>query len=45
MSANAVDVVTLAELGLIERTDRGGVVCPHADIHVDVHLGSPLRVA
>ena len=36
------DVVVLAELGLIERTDNGGVVCPYGDIHVDVHLGSPL---
>ncbi|MEJ2632446.1 MAG: transcriptional regulator [Acidihalobacter sp.] len=32
------DVGVLAELGLIERTDRGGVYCPFADIHVDMHL-------
>ncbi len=32
------DVTTLTELGLIERTDRGGVVCPYDDIHVDMHI-------
>ncbi len=32
------DVTILAELGLIERTDRGGVVCPYDDIHVDMHI-------
>lgn len=26
------DVTALADLGLLERTDRGGVVCPFADI-------------
>jgi hypothetical protein len=31
-------VTALADLGLLERTDRGGVVCPFADIHVDMHL-------
>ncbi len=25
-------------LGLIERTDRGGVVCPYDDVHVDMHI-------
>ena len=32
------DVVVLAELGLIERGDRGEVMCPFADIHIDMHL-------
>jgi predicted transcriptional regulator len=32
------DVTALADLGLLERTDRGGVVCPFADIHGDMHL-------
>ncbi|PKM45139.1 MAG: hypothetical protein CVV05_07130 [Gammaproteobacteria bacterium HGW-Gammaproteobacteria-1] len=32
------DVEALAELGLVERTDSGGVLCPYTDIHVDMHL-------
>ncbi|WP_295585471.1 transcriptional regulator [uncultured Lamprocystis sp.] len=32
------DVSALADLGLVERTERGGIVCPFADIHVDMHL-------
>ena len=32
------DVTTLTDLGLIERTERGGVVCPYDDIHVDMHI-------
>ena len=32
------DVVALAELGLLERTDAGGVVCPFASLHIDMHL-------
>lgn len=32
------DVTVLAELGLLDRTERGGVVCPFTDIHVDMHL-------
>ncbi|OIQ80623.1 hypothetical protein GALL_376080 [mine drainage metagenome] len=32
------DVTALTELGLLERTERGGVVCPYADIHVDMHI-------
>jgi len=32
------DVKLLTELGLIERTSNGGVRCPYADIHVDMHL-------
>ncbi|OCX76766.1 hypothetical protein A6M27_03605 [Acidithiobacillus thiooxidans] len=32
------DVVVLTELGLIERTASGGVLCPFVDIHVDLHF-------
>lgn len=32
------DAGVLVELGLIERTERGGLVCPFDDIHVDMHL-------
>lgn len=32
------DVTALTELGLMERTTQGGVVCPYADIHIDMHL-------
>jgi predicted transcriptional regulator len=32
------DVVILASLGLLERTDSGGVVCPYASMHIDMHL-------
>ena len=32
------DIGILTELGLLERTERGGVLCPYADIHVDMHL-------
>lgn len=32
------DVVTLAELGLLERTAAGGVVCPFASMHIDMLL-------
>jgi predicted transcriptional regulator len=32
------DVEALAELGLVERTDGGGVVCPFADVHIDMRL-------
>lgn len=32
------DVSVLAELGLVERTARGGVLCPFIDIHVDMHF-------
>ncbi|EQD28585.1 hypothetical protein B1A_21111, partial [mine drainage metagenome] len=29
------DVLVLAELGLVERSKSGGVICPFVDIHVD----------
>jgi predicted transcriptional regulator len=32
------DVVVLADLGLLERTDSGGVVCPYTSMHIDMHL-------
>lgn len=32
------DASALVDLGLVERTSRGGLLCPFADIHVDMHL-------
>jgi predicted transcriptional regulator len=32
------DVVILAELGLLERTESGGVLCPYASMHIDMYL-------
>lgn len=32
------DVAVLAELGLFERTDTGGVVCPFEAVHIDMHI-------
>ena len=32
------DVVVLADLGLLERTASGGVVCPFASMHIDMVL-------
>lgn len=32
------DIAVLTELGLVEREENGAVVCPFADIHVDMHL-------
>ena len=32
------DVVILAGLGLLERTESGGVVCPYASMHIDMYL-------
>jgi len=32
------DVVMLTKLGLLERTDQAGVVCPFATVHIDMHL-------
>lgn len=34
------DVVALAELGVFERTDSGGVICPFESVHVDFLLES-----
>jgi predicted transcriptional regulator len=32
------DVQVLAELGLVERDETGGVLCPYADVHIDMHV-------
>ncbi len=32
------DVVILADLGLVERTEGAGVVCPFASMHIDMYL-------
>ena len=32
------DVVTLSDLGLLERTESGGVVCPYSSMHIDMYL-------
>ena len=32
------DVGVLAELGLVERTESGGVECPFASVHIDMKL-------
>ena len=32
------DVGTLADLGLLERTDGGGVLCPYTSMHIDMYL-------
>lgn len=32
------DVVILAGLGLLERTEGGGVVCPYLSMHIDMYL-------
>jgi predicted transcriptional regulator len=32
------DIVTLADLGLLERTESGGVICPYLSMHIDMYL-------
>lgn len=32
------DVGILAELGLLERTEGGGVLCPYTSMHIDMYL-------
>ena len=32
------DIVKLAELGLLERTESGGVMCPYTSMHIDMYL-------
>ena len=39
------DVQVLAELGLVERADGGGVVCPFAEVHIDMRLQAPQGLA
>ena len=39
------DVQVLAELGLVERAAGGGVVCPFAEVHIDMRLQAPQGLA
>jgi predicted transcriptional regulator len=39
------DVEVLAELGLLERTDSGGVVCPFDAVHIDMRLTASQALA
>lgn len=32
------DVVILAELGLLERTEGGGLICPYSSMHIDMYM-------
>ncbi len=32
------DVQVLVELGWVERDDAGGMLCPFADVHIDMHV-------
>jgi predicted transcriptional regulator len=32
------DVVVLARLGLLDRTESGGVLCPYSSMHIDMVL-------
>jgi len=32
------DILILADLGLLERTDSGGVTCPFSSLHIDMYL-------
>jgi predicted transcriptional regulator len=32
------DIVILAKLGLLERTESGGLVCPYTSMHIDMYL-------
>ena len=32
------DIGVLSELGMLERTDSGGVVCPYSSVHIDMYL-------
>jgi predicted transcriptional regulator len=32
------DVGILVELGLLERTESGGVICPYSSLHIDMRL-------
>jgi len=39
------DAQALIELGLIERTDTGGLLCPFAQVHIDMHMHAPQPLA
>ena len=32
------DIVILTQLGLVERTESGGVVCPYSSMHIDMYM-------
>ena len=34
------DVGILVNLGLLERTESGGVICPFSSMHIDMHLNA-----
>jgi predicted transcriptional regulator len=34
------DVGILVNLGLLERTEKGGVICPYASLHIDMYLNA-----
>lgn len=34
------DVEALAELGLVERSEGGGVICPYDSVHIDMRLSA-----
>lgn len=33
------DAATLVEVGLLEKTASGALICPFTEIHVDMHMG------
>ena len=39
------DVQVLTELGLLERSESGGVLCPFATVHIDMHMQAPQPLA
>lgn len=32
------DIGVLTQLGLLERTESGGVICPYASMHIDMYM-------
>ena len=32
------DITILSNLGLMERTENGGVICPYSSMHIDMYL-------
>ena len=34
------DVTVLATLGMFERTEQGGLICPFASMHIDMYLAT-----
>lgn len=39
------DVRALAELGLVERDEAGGVVCPYGDVRIDMRIQGERKAA